>query len=285
MQGRLSQEINQKEMGDEHSVRSDTKKFAIFNGKNFSNWKFRMEILLREHEIEGFLTKSVDEYDEIRILEDDTEAIRTEKNKTKSDMEKKERKCHSMIIQRIHDDYLEYVKDKNNSKEVWSALKATFERKGVANRMFLRRQLLTLKMKDEEDLQEHLLKFDKILRELRSAGAKMEEEDVVCQLLLTLSTSFDSVVTALETMKVEELSIEFVKGRLLDSDTKRKTKTDESNGENNETVSPTAMATASKRDLLCYNCGKKGHYKADCKQNNYRDQKSHSQSHWVYADA
>lgn len=100
-----------------------------------------------------------------------------------------------------------------------------FERKCVANRMFLRRELLTLKMKEGDVLESHLLKFDKLVRDLKSAGAKMEEEDIVCQLLLTSPKYFESVVTALETMKIEDLNLEFVRGRLLDTDIKRKTST------------------------------------------------------------
>lgn len=95
-----------------------------------------MEIILKEHEVEEYLLRSVHECEEIQIRQNDDVATRTEKNKIKCDMVKKERKCHSMIIQRIHDDYLEYVKDKTTPKEVWSILEATFERKGVANRMF-----------------------------------------------------------------------------------------------------------------------------------------------------
>lgn len=114
----------------------------------------------------------------------------------------------------------------------------------------------------------------------------MEEEDVVCHLLLTLPESFDSVVTALETMKLEELNLEFAKGRLLDSDTKRKTKSKESN-DYPDKADAIAMAI-SKRDLTCYRCGKKGHYKADCKQNNYRDStcqnNHHSQSYFIYGN-
>lgn len=60
----------------------------------------------------------------------------------------------------------------------------------------------TVDAQNGQDLQEHLLNFYKILRELKSSGpgAKMEERNL-CQLLLTLPKSFDSVVTA--TMKVE----------------------------------------------------------------------------------
>lgn len=141
-------------------------------------------------------------------------------------------------------------------------------------------------MKEGENLQEHIVKFDKIIRELKSAGAKIEEEDVVCHLLLTLPESFESVVTALETIKAEDLKIEFVKGRLLDTDTNRKTKSKDYS-ENPETDNEAVAMAASKLDVICYNCGKKGHYKSDCKQNNYRDTKCKNrccQAHLVSHD-
>src|SRR6202012_308579 len=88
---------------------------------------------------------------------------------------------------------------------------------------FLRRKLFSMKMGESESLEHHLLQFEKVLRDLKSVGAKMEEEDIVFQLLLSLPKSYEPIVTALETMKAEELTMEFVKGRLLDCDIKRKT--------------------------------------------------------------
>lgn len=194
--------------------KNEMKKSYMFNGKDFNNWKFRMKILLREHDAEEFITKSLEEYEEII----------DHLAKLKEELRKKERKCYSLLVQRIANDYLEYVKD--NPKEAWSSLCTAFERKGVSNRMFLRRKLLSMKMGENESLQNHLLQFEKVLRDLKSVGAKMEEEDIVCQLLLSLPKSYEPIVTALETMKAEELTMEFVKGRLLDCDIKRKTNVD-----------------------------------------------------------
>lgn len=110
----------------------EIRKLAIFNCKNFENWTFRTEILLKEYGIEQFLKKSAAEYVEYVIDGNDTVQVQTQKNKEKAELEKKECKCHSMIIQRIEDDHLEYVKDKCTAKKVWSTLIATFERKGVS---------------------------------------------------------------------------------------------------------------------------------------------------------
>lgn len=51
----------------------------------------------------------------------------------------------------------------------------------------------------------------------------MEVENVICWLLLTLPKSCDPVVSALESMNIDKLTIEFMKGSLLlDSNIKRK---------------------------------------------------------------
>jgi len=38
-------------------MEEDKYKVPLFNGKNFSNWKFRMEVLLEERELLDFVTE------------------------------------------------------------------------------------------------------------------------------------------------------------------------------------------------------------------------------------
>lgn len=178
--------------------KSEIKKNYLFNGKEFNNWKFRIKTLLREHDVENFLTTALDEHEDIIINHMDDAATRRRKAKLKDELRKKERKCFSMIVQRIGNDYLEYVKEKASPKEAWESLCNAFERKGVSNRMFLRRQLLSLKMNETGTLENHLLKFDKLVRSLKSVGANLEEEDTVCQLFMSLPKSYDPIVTALD---------------------------------------------------------------------------------------
>jgi len=239
----------------------EIRKVAVFEGVNFNNWKFRTEILLKEYGISGFLTKTTGEHDEVMAVAGETAEAQTERMKIKEKLEMKENKCHSMLIQRIGDNYLEYVKDKKNPKEVWSALSEVFERKGVSNRMFLRRKLLTFKMENGEDLENHLLEFDKLIRDLKATGAKIEEDDVVCQLLLSLPESFESVSTALETLSPDKLTLDFVKGRLLDANIK----INSNNGQERQ-VSTSAFTTVLRKTVTCFNCGQKGHYKNECLQ-------------------
>lgn len=59
--------------------KDEIKKQFIFNGKEFNNWKFRMGTLLKEHDVEVFITKSLEEHEEIIIIHLDTQRERAQK--------------------------------------------------------------------------------------------------------------------------------------------------------------------------------------------------------------
>jgi hypothetical protein len=113
----------------------------------------------------------------------------------------------------------------------------------------------------KETLEAHFLKFDRVMRDLRSTGAKMEKQDIVCHLLLTMPGEYDSVVTALDTLSSEKLTLSFVRTRLRDEDMKRESKQRKSK---TETQPPLAFATLEgtkqkwKNERRCHNYGKYG---------------------------
>lgn len=224
-------------------------KYIQFDGTNFNNWKFRMEVLLDEKGLTEFIETPL-----VDLLEG---ATLDEENKLKT----QEKKCKSILVQCIHDSQLEYIKDKKNAKDIFDGLKAVFERASVAGQLLLRKRLLTMKYSDGNDMRKHFLDFDKNVRDLKSIGATMEEMDIICHLLLTLPKSFDTLVTAIETIDPANLSMEFVKSRILDEFGKRSCVAGNSNKMNNE---PAAM-NSSRPKIKCYNCGKTGHYKSQCR--------------------
>lgn len=50
-------------------VEEDRYKVPLFDGTNFSNWKFRMETLLDEHDLTDFIEKSVTQMVELRTTD------------------------------------------------------------------------------------------------------------------------------------------------------------------------------------------------------------------------
>jgi len=77
-------------------------KISLFDGTNYSNWKFRMQVLLEEHDLIDFINKSLDIH--TGDLPAETAQAIT--------LQKKDRRCKSFITQRIADSHLKYVKEK-----------------------------------------------------------------------------------------------------------------------------------------------------------------------------
>lgn len=102
---------------------------------------------------------------------------------------------------------------------------------------------------------------------MKTVGAKIEEADAVISLFQSLPDSFDPLVTALENMAEDDLKLELVKQRLLAEDIKRS----ERNVEISE-IKTTAFSGQKKWKKpvqfngKCNKCGKRGHYKKDCRQ-------------------
>lgn len=248
-------------------------RIPLFDGTNFNNWKFRMETLLDEMDLLKLVEKPY--ANEVQFSEDDTQAERGTKEKKLEELAKRDRKCKSQIIQRISDSHLEYAKDKKTAFDMWRSLNAIFERKGIASQLLIRKSLLTMKFNAQSDtLANHFLKFDKKIRELRSTGANLEENDVVCHLLLTMPTEYDTVVTSIETLSMEDLSTGFVKNRLLDEESKLKDRgvqkikneSPSTTAFSSTTNSGTARGKSRAFPFHCHQCGIYGHRKADCRK-------------------
>lgn len=198
----------------------------LFDGTNYSNWKFRLEVLLDEKDLLRYVETPLQEIlVQFQITEGDSSEVRAQKEKSKEAAQKSAKRCRGLIIQKIAESHLEYIKDKTSAYDTWETLKQTFERKSVANQIRLKRKLLCMKFNSsQESLENHILKFDRIVRDLKSSGSTMEENDVICHLLLTMPSEYDAVVTAIETVSQNQLTLSFVKGRLFDEEAKRGTR-------------------------------------------------------------
>ncbi|KAF2885636.1 hypothetical protein ILUMI_20541, partial [Ignelater luminosus] len=150
-------------------------KFNInpFDGSNFHNWKFRMRRILDEYGVLSSIENEVDNKDA---------------NATKND-----KKAMSLIVQCVNDGQLEILMEKESSYSMWKALCNVYEKKGLAGQLGLRKKLLNLKMKENENLEDHIKTFEEMLRQLRETGAVVSEDDIVCALLNSLPDSFSTI--------------------------------------------------------------------------------------------
>jgi hypothetical protein len=73
----------------------------LFDGKNYGNWKFRMQNLLGELELLNSVER---EYTTgLEVLAKDSQSVKKQKEVVLFEKRKQVRICHSQIIQRIAD--------------------------------------------------------------------------------------------------------------------------------------------------------------------------------------
>lgn len=241
-----------------------------FNGERYSTWKFRIKSLLEELQV-------------LSVVEDAIPSTPDAYWKQKNMIAK------GTIIEYLSDAFLNFAKDSTTAKSILDNLDKIYERKSLASQLALRKQLLNLKLQPDVPLLQHFTKFDNIVTELISAGAKLDEMDKISHLLLTLPTSYDGVITALETLGEDHLHLAFVKTRLLDYEVKIKAenttelkvlhagtkrfsiqnstiphKIKKYNPQRKYKYGP-GNSTHKMTRMYCDHCGRRNHFKKDCR--------------------
>lgn len=245
-----------------------TLRIRPFDGTGFNNWCFRMRAYLQQLDVLHCVEKEPEDEDFWHIPDTAGEDEKKNKKVQQAARIKQDNKCRSVLIQAIADSHLEYVKDKVSPKQIWDGLHDVFERKSITNRFMLKRQLLSMRYDERERLQEHFLKFDQLVREIKGAGARMEEEDVICHLMLTMPESYDAVTTAMEAVS-ENLTLDMVRRKYLDVEAKRRGQRQEV--EKEETAFSGKQNTGTTSRVKCFGCGGLGHKKAQCKKSEHSD--------------
>lgn len=225
-----------------------------------------MQAYLEELSLLHCIEKPLEEEDFYPENAADTAAVKVEKEEKRKRRKQEDAKCKSILIHKIADSQLEYVRGKTSPKAIWTVLQHTFEQKGVSGVFFLLKQLTGMKYGESMAMEKHILLFEKIVRELESAGIKFDEPVVVFFLLQSMPKSYEHLITVLETLPVEQCSMEFVKARLLSEDVKR-----QYSGSAGKELEPGAAfaGRSGKFPFKCHACGKLGHKRVNCPESKW----------------
>ena len=131
-----------------------------FNGQNFELWKLKMEDLL------------VVDKDKCIVVDLGT------KPKGVSDEEWKtlDRKAKSTIQLCVSDSVLLNVSGEAPAKALWDKLGTLYQSKSLVNKLFLRKKLYNLRMKDGDLVTEHLNTFNIVVSHLAFFDIKISDE-------------------------------------------------------------------------------------------------------------
>lgn len=232
-----------------------------FNGTGFSNWNFRVKLALEQAGVHEVLETSV--------------PAPEEEAKFKA-WKKKDVIARNILVQCLSDNVLETVKLKDTAKAMLDTLNNTYARKGISSQVMYQKKLRSMKYTEEKPLSLFLSEFEQAVCELKAAGGKIENNEMILQLLSAMPESYQSVVTAIDIMFCQDeskVTFEFVKNKLLMEEARKENK---SNCSGNSSGNDAAFAGYRKKwykrqddkkpvfQFNCHNCGKKGHKKYEC---------------------
>ena len=144
-------------------------KFEVekFNGKgNFSLWKKRVKVLLVQHDLHKTLQEKSTKY--VGMSDEDEDEM--------------DLKAASTIHLCLADEVMYNVMDEVMATGIYMI-------KSFSNKLYLKRQLCCLRMKERSAVLEHLNFFNRIISELLAIDVKVDEEDKVSILLSLLPES------------------------------------------------------------------------------------------------
>lgn len=180
------------------SNRERERNIKQFDGKDYQNWRFRMQLLLRKEGVFTYVT------DQIPSARNQTDVWKREDVRT---ME--------LIASHVADKYLDIITSKNHAKEMWDAIATTFERKTDLRVLDFRNELFAMRYKiGTESLADYVMRFRKIVNHLRDHNDQTSSKQYILQLVRSLPSEFMQIRLALE-MK-DELSWDEATSSILD---------------------------------------------------------------------
>lgn len=114
------------------------------------------------------------------------------------------------------------IKKTTTARDTWSALKGYHEKATVSKRVLLLKKMCRMELGESGSLDKHLMEIEDLFDQLGDAGQDLDEPFKVAMILASMPDSYESLIQALESRPEDELTLDFVKSKLLDQHSKCK---------------------------------------------------------------
>lgn len=230
-------------------------KFVKLNNENFTNWRFKMELLLKKENLWTAISTKIPESPGAA-----ESAVLAAFEKEKKEWLRKDEEAFSIIGLSIEDDQIIHIRNEKTAVGAWNKLKEYHEKATLSNKVHLMRKICMLKMDEGGSVPDHINQMRELFEKLKSiSDDELTEPWSVAMLLSSLPRGYDTLITALEARKEEELTFAFVQQKLIAEYERRI----DSGAVSSEKVMK-AFHQTKKTDLLCFFCKKSNHLKKDC---------------------
>jgi hypothetical protein len=171
------------------------------------------------------------------------------------------------------------VSEEATTKDLWESLGNLYQSKSLVNKIFLRKKLYNLRMRDGASVAENLKSFNNVVNQLVYVEIKISDEDTCINLLCSLLDSWDSMVVAIgsntTTLKFDEVVSSLLSEEMRWNNMEgQSTYTLFARGRSQErsrykfssgrSKSKGRSKSLGKFVKVYWRCGKEGHYKKQC---------------------
>jgi len=235
---------------------SDTRyTVAKLNNSNYQIWKFKVKMLLIRE-------------DTWTVVQGDTP------DPVPDDWQRKDEKAQCTISLTVEDNQLVHICNCTSAKDMWKQLQKVHERSNLSSKMYLRKKLYKMRLQDDQNMQEYISAVLRLVEQLRGVGEEVSDQQVATLLLCGLPDEYETLITALEARDEDELTLEYVKNKLVDAYKRKK----DSEADSTESRTESAMYSGkirphshmnnrhnrNKETRTCFFCKRQGHLKKDC---------------------
>ena len=211
----------QRKMDDDKQV-----KFPTFDGKDYEEWKYGMESFSDEKQSLDHVRSPLAEFLEPHeVMGEDEDAVRELKESDAADVLNTGLTCKRFIIKCVVKSQIPSIRSKETSHEIWMCLETIYEKKTPVTRRTLKKKLANLKFRPGgESFDDFRVIFDNLLLDSKIVIDATDDEWKVGHFLMTMPEENNNVVSALETLASENLTMEFCRLRISEEEAKRKSR-------------------------------------------------------------
>lgn len=245
-------------------MEANTSKMIMLDGQNYPVWRLRMQDLLYVKECHRpvFCTEKPDD-------------------KTDEQWSTFHRQVCGFIRQWIETNVLNHIESITDARTLWNKLESLYARKTGNNKLFLMKQLLAVRYKDDTSMADHVNTYLGLVNQLAAMGVKFDDEVLGLWLLGSLPDTWETFRTSVSNSAPEGVvTLDLAKSSVLNEEMRRKSVgsssqseilVTESRGRSESRGAKNKNGSRSKSrnkfaNVECFHCGKKGHTKRFCRQ-------------------
>jgi hypothetical protein len=244
-------------------------KFRVekFNGQNYQLWKMQMEDYLYQKDL--FLPLSGVAKKSAAMKDEEWEIL--------------DRKALGTIRLSLAASVAFNILKEKTTKDLMDALAKLYEKPSASIKVFLMKRLFNMKMSEGGSVADHLNEFNTVTNQLSSVKVDFDDEVRDLLILCSLPKSWNGLVMAVSNSVSGSNTLKFddVVGVILSEEMRRKStgetsgnalnmesrgrQKDRGKGSGNHGNYRKGRSKSRLGKIECWNCGKKGHLKKDCR--------------------